>query len=194
MPVRFKILAAVAAAISLLGPAAVAAQEMQPSGSTEQREAIAALSFMDGEWRGQAVSYGPGGVRTELVQTERVGPFLGGSVRIVEGRGYDATGETAFNALGVISWNDAEDRYQFAAWANGRLGDYRFERTETGFIWEMPAGPGATILYTATVQDGVWHEVGDYIREGGQPMRFFEMTLNRVGDSDWPAGGAVSPQ
>lgn len=194
MPVRFRTLAAVAAAIFVLGPAAAAAQEMQPAGSAEQREAIAALSFMDGEWRGQAVSYGPGGVRAELVQTERVGPFLGGSVRVVEGRGYGAAGETVFNALGVISWNDTEDRYQFAAWANGRQGDYRFERTETGFIWEMPVGPDANILYTATVQDGVWHEVGDYIRDGGEPMRFFEMTLNRVGDSDWPAGGSVSPQ
>jgi hypothetical protein len=194
MIVRFKTLAAVAAAFSLLVPAAVAAQEMQPAGSAEQRDAIAALSFMDGEWRGQAVSYGPGGVRTELVQTERVGPFLGGSVRVVEGRGYDAAGETAFNALGVISWNEAEDRYQFSAWANGRQGDYRFERTDVGFNWEMPAGPGAMIRYTATVQDGVWHEVGDYIRQGGQPMRFFEMTLNRIGDSDWPAGGSVAPR
>lgn len=194
MPVRLKTLATLAFAAALCGPSLAVAQEMQPAGSAEQREAIAALSFMDGEWRGQAVSYGPGGVRTELVQTERVGPFLGGSIRVVEGRGYDAAGETAFNAMGIISWNDTEDRYQFSAWANGRQGQYRFERTATGFIWEMPAGPGANIRYTATVQNGVWHEVGDYIREGGQPMRFFEMTLNRIGDSEWPGAGSVSAQ
>lgn len=194
MPVPFKLIGGIAAAVVLSSAPLAAAQEMQPAGSAEQREAIAALSFMDGEWRGPAVSYGPGGVRTELIQTERVGPFLGGSIRVVEGRGYDSAGETAFNAMGIISWNDAEDRYQFSAWANGYQGQYRFERTDTGFIWEMPAGPGATILYTATVQNGVWHEVGDYIREGGQPMRFFEMTLNRIGDSDWPGAGSVSPR
>ena len=193
MRFRVKSLAAIAAAISLIAPM-VAAQEIQPTGSAEQRDAIAALSFMDGEWRGQAVSYGPGGVRTELIQTERVGPLLGGSVRVVEGRGYDADGATAFNALGVISWNETEDRYEFSAWANGRHGIYDLQRTDSGFVWEVPAGPGAVIRYNATVQDGVWHEVGDYVREGGQPMRFFEMTLTRIGDSAWPGAGAVSPQ
>lgn len=194
MTVPFKPFGAIAAAVVLSSAPLAAAQEVQPTGSAEQREAMAALSFMDGEWRGQAVSYGPGGVRTELVQTERVGPFLGGSVRVVEGRGYDAVGETAFNALGVISWNEVEDRYQFSAWANGRQGQYTFERTDVGFNWEMPAGPGAMIRYTATVQNGVWREVGDYVREGGQPMRFFEMTLTRIGDSDWPGAGSVSPR
>lgn len=193
MRFRVKSLAAIAAAISLIAPV-VAAQEIQPTGSAEQRDAIAALSFMDGEWRGQAVSYGPGGGRTELIQTERVGPLLGGSVRVVEGRGYDANGATAFNALGVISWNETEDRYEFSAWANGRHGIYDLQRTDSGFVWEVPAGPGAVIRYNATVQDGVWHEVGDYVREGGQPMRFFEMTLTRIGDSAWPDAGAVSPQ
>ena len=53
MIVRFRTLAAVAVSFSLLVPTAVAAQEMQPAGSAEQREAIAALSFMDGEWRGR---------------------------------------------------------------------------------------------------------------------------------------------
>lgn len=193
MRFRARSLAAIAAAISLTAPM-VAAQEIQPTGSAEQRDALAALSFMDGEWRGQAVSYGPGGVRTELIQTERVGPLLGGSVRVVEGRGYDPNGATAFNALGVISWNETEDRYEFSAWANGRHGIYDLQRTDSGFVWEVPAGPDAVIRYNATVQDGVWHEVGDYVREGGQPMRFFEMTLTRIGDSAWPGAGAVSPQ
>ena len=193
MRFRVRSLAAIAAAISLIAPM-VAAQEIQPTGSAEQRDALAALSFMDGEWRGQAVSYGPGGVRTELIQTERVGPLLGGSVRVVEGRGYDPNGATAFNALGVISWNETEDRYEFSAWANGRHGIYDLQRTDSGFVWEVPAGPDAVIRYNATVQDGVWHEVGDYVREGGQPMRFFEMTLTRIGDTAWPGAGAVSPQ
>lgn len=193
MRVLFKTLVSAAAALALLAPAAASAQEQMPAGSDEQRAAMDALSFMDGEWRGQATSFGPGGVRTDLIQTERVGPFLGGSVRVVEGRGYDAEGATAFNALGVISWNDAEDRYEFSAWANGRQGHYQFERTETGFTWEVPAGPGAVIRYVATIQDGVWHEVGDYVREGGQPLRFIEMTLHRIGDSGWPGEGSVSP-
>jgi hypothetical protein len=72
----------------------------------------------------------------------------------------------------------------------GMSGDYAVRPTADGFVWEIPAGP-MTIRYTATFRDGVWKEVGERIAEGAPPVRFFEMTLTRLGDSDWPAGGAV---
>lgn len=193
MRTTFKLMAVAAAALALGAAQPAAAQEQQPAGSEEQRAAMADLAFLDGEWRGEAVTYGPGG-RRDLIQTERVGPSLGGSVRVVEGRGYDAAGETVYNALGVISWNDAEDRYQLHTWANGRQGDFRLERSPDGFVWEVPAGPGAVVRYTTTVRDGVWHEVGVYIREGAEPAPVMEMTLHRIGDSAWPGAGAVSPR
>jgi preprotein translocase subunit SecE len=40
----------------------------------------------------------------------------------------------------------------------------------------------------------VWHEVGERIMPGKDPVRFFEMTLKRVSDTTWPAGGAVGPK
>ena len=165
----------------------------QPAGSEAQRQAVAALDFLDGEWRGEAVVHGPGGSMT-LTQTERVGSLLGGSVKVIEGRGYAADGSTQFNAMAVVSWNEREGRYGFRSYANGYSGDYRFERTEDGFRWETPAGPNARIQYTAIVRDGIWHEVGDYVAEGQPPRRMIEMTLRRVGDSDWPASGAVAPR
>lgn len=191
---RGSALAAAAAAAVLALAAGPAWSQAHPSatGSAEQRAAIDALDFLNGEWRGEAIAYGPDGEQVVLTQTERVGDLLGGWVKLVEGRGYDADGNTAFNALAVISWDEAEGRYRFRTWANGRGGDFRFERTDTGFRWEVPAGPGAVVRYTATVADGVWHEVGDYIREGAEPVRTVEMTLRRIGDSDWP--GAVSPR
>lgn len=45
---------------------------------------------------------------------------------------------------------------------------------------------------TATIKDGTWHEVGERIEPGKEPIRFFEMTLKRVGDTGWPAEGAIS--
>jgi hypothetical protein len=62
--------------------------------------------------------------------------------------------------------------------------------TGDGYVWEIPAGP-ATIRYTAVIKDGTLHEVGDRIVPGKDPVRFFDMTLKRVGDTDWPAGGAI---
>lgn len=177
---------------ALLIPAFAARAQVpaQPAGTAAQREALAALDFLDGEWRGQAVVYGPEGART-LTQTERVGSLLGGSVRVIEGRGYDAEGQTVFNAMAVISWNERENRYGFHSWANGYSGDYKFERTGDGFRWETPAGPGARIEYVATVRDGTWHEVGSYVAEGQPPRQVIDMRLTRVGDSDWPAGDPV---
>ncbi len=155
-----------------------------------QREAMARLAFMDGSWRGSAWTLTPQG-RHELTQTERVGGFLGGSVRIVEGRGYEADGTIGFNAVGVISWDPDTQRYSFSAWAQGRNGVYPFQLTDSGFAWETPAGPGAVIRYTATIRDGTWHEVGDLVARGRPPLRIVELNLRRVGDTDWPGAGAV---
>jgi hypothetical protein len=44
------------------------------------------------------------------------------------------------------------------------------------------------------VRDGELHEVGDRIAEGREAVRTFEMRLKRVGDTDWPAAGAVGPK
>jgi hypothetical protein len=185
--------AAAVAAFALFVAAPAAAQvPASAAGSEAQRTAVGALDFMDGEWRGEATVTMPGG-RIVLTQTERVGSLLGGSVKVIEGRGYAADGSTQFNAFAVVSWDERAGRYGFRSYANGYSGDYPFERTEDGFRWETPAGPNARILYVATIRDGVWHEVGDFVAEGQPPRRFIEMRLTRVGDSTWPAGGAVSP-
>ena len=73
-------MAALAACCLLAVPAAASAQTMQPAGTAEQRQAMQTLSWMDGEWVGQAtVSMGPGQTSTHP-HTERIGPLLGGSL------------------------------------------------------------------------------------------------------------------
>ncbi len=151
-----------------------------------------ALSWMDGVWRGPAVTTRPGGVKITVTQTERSGPLLGGAVHVVEGRGYNADGSTGFNALGIISYDPDKDAYSMRSYAMGQAGDFPMVLTPTGAVWTIPAGP-ATIRYTITAQDGVWHEVGERVVEGQPPMPFFEMTLKRVGDSEWPSAGAIPP-
>lgn len=191
---RLRSVSAAALAVIAVSSAAPAfAQAQQPAGSPVQRERVGALDFMNGEWRGTATTTMPGHT-TVLTQTERVGPLLGGSVKLVEGRGYAADGSTQFNAFAVLSWDERAGKYLFRSYANGYTGEYPFELTENGFRWEMPAGPNAMIKYVAVVQNGTWHEVGDYVAEGQPPRRFIELRLTRVGDTDWPGAGAVSPQ
>lgn len=158
-----------------------------------QKEALAVLSALDGTWRGTAWTILPSGEKHTLTQTERVGPMLDGAVKVVEGRGYDAAGKLAFNALGTISFNPATKAYAMQSHAMGRSGSYVLRPTADGFVWEIPAGP-MLIRYTATVKDGTWKEVGDRILPGQEPVRFFEMDLRRLGGTDWPAGGAVGPK
>ena len=158
-----------------------------------QREAMASLAFMDGVWRGPASTTLASGDKHDITQTERIGPLLGGTVKVIEGRGYEPDGKTTFNALGIISYNVATKTYSMRSYAMGYSGDFVVQRTSDGFTWDIPAGP-VTIRYNAIVKDGTWTEVGDRIVPGKDPVRFFEMQLRRVGDSDWPGAGAIAPQ
>lgn len=155
-----------------------------------QREAMGVFAKMDGVWRGPAWTVLPSGEKHEITQTERIGPFLDGSVKVLEGRGYDASGKVTFNALGIISYDPAAKTYSMRSYAMGQMGDFVFKPTEKGYTWEIPAGP-MTIHYEATIENGTLHEVGDRVMPGKDPVRFFEMTLKRVGENDWPAAGAI---
>jgi hypothetical protein len=158
-----------------------------------QRAALAPFAALDGVWRGPAWSLREDGQRVALTQTERVGPFLDGAVRVIEGRGYAADGSVAFNAFAIISYNSASRAFSLRSYAQGRVGDFPVTPTADGYVWEIAAGP-MTIRYTVTLREGVWREVGDRILPGREPVRFMEMELRRLGDTPWPAGGAVPAQ
>ena len=156
-----------------------------------QRDAMAVFATMDGVWRGPAWTILPSGEKHNITQTERIGPFLDGSVKVIEGRGYDPDGKVTFNAFGTISFNPTTRGYTLHSYAMGNVGDFVITPTVDGYTWEIPAGP-MTIRYTAVIKNGSFREVGDQIRPGKEPVRFFEMTLKRFGDTNWPTEGAIS--
>src|SRR5258706_1991121 len=106
-----------------------------------QRQAMLPLASMDGVWRGPAWTILPSGEKHNVTQTERIGPFLDGSVKVIEGRGYDADGKVTFNAFGTISYNPATRAYTLHSYAQGYGGDFVLTPTADGFVWEVPAGP-----------------------------------------------------
>lgn len=190
-----RVLSALALTMTLAAVAAPALAQGPPDPAAriaKQQAAMKALSWMDGVWRGPAVTTRPGGVKITVTQTERSGPLLGGAVHVVEGRGYNADGSTGFNALGIISYDPDKDAYSMRSYAMGQAGDFPLVLTPTGAVWTIPAGP-ATIRYTITAKDGVWHEVGERVMDGQPTVQFFEMTLKRIGDSEWPSAGAIPP-
>ena len=158
-----------------------------------QKEAMAAFSALDGVWRGPAWTILPSGEKHSITQTERIGPFLDGTVKVLEGRGYDPDGKVTFNAFGTIFYNPATKAYTLHSHAMGNFGDFAFRPTADGYTWEIPMGP-RTLRYTAVIKDGTLKEVGDVLEPGKEPFRNFEMVLKRVGDTTWPAAGAIPPK
>lgn len=179
-----------AIALAAAGPLAAQTPPNPDALIAAQRQAMTQLARMDGVWRGPAWSINAGG-RHDIVQTERIGTFLDGSVRVIEGRGYNADGTVGFNAMAVISFNPATSSFTISSWAQGHSGVFPFRPTADGYVWEVPAGPGRIIRYTATINGDAYREVGHMIAGEAPPVQIFEMNLHRVSATDWPAGGAV---
>jgi hypothetical protein len=155
-----------------------------------QRDAMKVLTVMDGVWRGDAWTILRSGDKHSITQTERIGPFLDGSIKVIEGRGYDTDGKVSFNAFGVISYDPASKAYVLHSYAQGRSGDFPLTPTADGYVWEIPAGP-AKIRYTAVIKPDSWREIGEQVVPGQAPVQFFEMNLKKIGDSAWPGAGAI---
>lgn len=183
---------AAGAALATSAIPAQAQMRTDPAVIAEQKAAIAKLDKLRGEWRGTATITGPGGT-LELVQTERVGPMLDGTVMVVEGRGTDEGGKLVFNAFAVISYDAATDQYAMNSWTDGRSGKFPFAVTDKGFDWSVPLPNGATIQYSATLADGKWVETGSYVGQGMPPVEFAKLDVQRIGDTDWPLKGFVPP-
>ena len=156
-----------------------------------QKPALDKFAWMDGTWRGPAVTK-VSGSEHKVTQTERIGAMLGGTVRVIEGKGFNPDGTVGFNAFAVISFDPAKNAYDFRSYAQGRSGDFVITPTADGYIWEIPAGP-ATIRYTATFRNKLWTEIGERVIPGQSPVKFFKMNLTRIGDTAWPNGDAMTP-
>lgn len=179
-----------AAGLTIAAPASAQMYD-PPSRLPAQGEAMKPLAWMNGVWRGPAWTILPNGQKHDVTQTERIGPFLGGTVKALEGRGYNADGSVGFNAFGLITYEPNTKAYSIRSCAMSYCGEFPLTLTDTGYVWEVPAGPGATVRYTAVFKDGLWVETGERVAGDKPPVKMFEMDLRRVGDSDWPAGGAV---
>jgi len=155
-----------------------------------QQEAMKALAFLDGEWRGPSKLLRKDGW-TPMVQTERAGTMLDGTVRMIEGRGYDASGRQSYNALAIISYDPDRKSYSMRSYSGGRAGDYPVDVTTDGLTWEIQSSQQVTIRYEATVKNGVWTQTATRVPAKGDPEKYVEFSAKRVRSGSWPAGGAL---
>ena len=106
-----------------------------------QREGMAPLAFMNGVWRGPATTTLPSGDVHNITQTERIGPFLDGSIKVIEGRGYEPDGRVGFNAFAVISYDPAKKGYTMRSYARDAAGISSSLPPVTGSSGRFPLDP-----------------------------------------------------
>lgn len=159
------------------------AQVPGPDGSVN-RDAMQQLSFMVGEWRGEAwMQQGQQRVRTQV--TEKVQPKVGGTVLVVEGRGVvPGEGGTpdriVHDAVGVVSYEAPRDEFVLRSYlATGQWGDFTLHLIEGGLQWSRETAAG-TIRNTAYIDGSEWHEIGEFSRDGSSWTQIMEMRLRRI--------------
>jgi hypothetical protein len=163
-----------------------AAKDANPSApGAAQRAAMKKLVFLVGTWQGSGWIMFGAGKRETFTNTETVQMKLGGAAVLIEGLGKNEKGETAHNALGLLTFDAKKGVYNFRAHlANGDSLDITPEITDKSFIWGFrnEAAKG-DIRYTITLNEkGNWLEIGEFSPDGGkQWFKIFEMELKKVG-------------
>ena len=166
-------------------PAAGQAGTVTVADTAAQRDAMARLGFIAGDWEGPAWYQVAQGRRDTLWQTEHVLYKLRGQILLVEGLGRrrvgTALGDTAFNAVAVIDWLPERGYVMRSHTLEGREGSFPLDLADSGFVWgfEVPEG---RVRYTMRLTPaGEWNEHGEFSRDGQRWFPTFEMLLRRAG-------------
>ena len=161
-----------------LSLAACAAAQRKPD-LAAQREAMKKLSFLAGKWSGNAlVTRGPG-EPLRIRQSEEVQYKLDGLALLVEGTGRNAEGQIVFQALAVISYDEAARTYRFRSYNDGRYLDTELKVSPRGFAWGFAAGPVRVNNAMRINEKGESEETTEAVRGSAAPMRMVEMKLER---------------
>jgi len=155
-----------------------------------QQEAMKELAFLDGEWRGSSKVLRKDGW-TATVQTERVGTMLDGTVRMIEGKGYETDGRPSFEVLRIIFFEPETQTYSMRSYQSGRIRDHELSLTGSGLAWESESSSDATIRYEASVKNGVWTETATRVSARGEPEMYVEVKVKRLRGSGWPQAGGL---
>jgi hypothetical protein len=123
-------------------------------------------------------------VARTVYQREHIEHDMNGLLLVIHGNGYaapDRAGDPIFNALGVISYDDARQIYEFRVYNDGRAATATARFLDDGRLqWTMDFSP-VIIRYTITLGADTWREVGEMSRDSGATWaQTIDMNLTRV--------------
>ena len=148
----------------------------------KQKVEMKKLDDLIGKWSGDGWIQ-QGANRFEFTGTENVQRKLDGLALLVEGRFTDKkdSSKVIHETLAVLNYNAKTGIYDFKTYlATGGGGNsvFKFVSTAT-YEWGIDY-PGNKILYTITIKDGIWNEIGKISRDEGKTwIQFFEMNLKK---------------
>lgn len=182
MPVR----TAVALLLALLPPLALHAQadpDAEAARVARARAALAPLAALVGEWEGEATVLEPGGRRLVVSQHEDVVWGAGGTVLIIRGTGRSTEaadrGRIVFEAAAIVWFDQDSGKVRMRTHRGGGSVEPEMELRPDTLVWGFPV-TGGRIRYTIAFDAERWHEVGHFVRAGGQAIQTIEMRLRRT--------------
>lgn len=172
-----------AALAILLLPTAAFAQGHRPPDIAAQRAAMERLAPLVGRWQGEARLQQPQAMT--VYQTEEVELALDGVALLVRGTGHgdaERSGAPVYQALAVLSYDDARRIYEFRTYARGYVSTAIGELLEDGsFRWSINPGGPVRIRYTITITGDRWREIGEMSYDNGTTwQQTIDMNLRRL--------------
>ena len=158
------------------------AQTPQTPNIEVQRTAMKKLSFLIGEWLGEA-SLARGGIVTELTQTEVAQFKLDGLVLMIEGIGRTKSdNKVALQALGLITFDDATGSYRGRGYNDGRWLEAEVKLLEDGksLSWGFSLGEIRTSSVMHINAKGEWTEFTEVIIGARPPQKLMELVVRPV--------------
>ncbi len=150
-----------------------------------RRRAMDKLSFLVGDWGGEATAMVGQGQQLRMWQSEWVRPKLKGQILAVEGTGRrllaGGPADTLFNAWATIEWTPEKGYVMRSTTMDGRGGEFPLAVTDSGFTWGFEVPAGGRVRYTMRLTTaGEWSEFGEYTRDGSQWFPVMSMRLQRT--------------
>lgn len=174
-------------AAAILSLPAISAAQRRPDAEQAVARAKAALApyaMLVGTWDGEArASIGRDQWMT-VAQHEEVEWHSFGTVLLVRGTGRSIEaadkGDVVFEALATIWYDEEQDKVRMRTHVDGGSVEPTVEVKQDTIVWGFPVR-GGRVRYTIAIENGQWHEVGHFIRDGAPPILTVDMRLRRTG-------------
>ena len=140
------------------------------------------LSFLVGEWVGEARVMRGTGEPMELIQTELAQYRLDALIVTIEGVGRTKSDcEPSFQALGIISYDDESKTYHMRAFNDGRFLETEIGLLEEGqgMTWGFALGEIRTKSVMRINDKGEWTELHEITIGSQPPKKLMELVVRR---------------